>query len=70
MVNDEAVCCGSGATSYHQETCTAAVELDVGDVVNVKALAHDAVLFGGSAGKINRFAAFCTWPYKEWHNLQ
>ena len=53
MVNDEAVCSGSGATSWQQGTCTAAVELNVGDVVNVKALTHDAVLFGGSAGKIN-----------------
>ena len=62
LVNDQILCSGSGASNYQQGTCTAAVELQVGDVVNVKSLAGDSILYGGDAGKVNGFTGYLYLP--------
>ena len=53
------VCRGDAVGDAHnQGTCSAVVELQVGDVVNVKAVSGNVYLFGGDGGKINGFAGF------------
>ena len=58
MVNDVPVCTGDAARVYDQGTCSAIVELNVGDVVNVKAIHGDVLLFGGESAKVNGFAGY------------
>ena len=58
MVNDNMVCSGDAPSDhYNQGTCSAIVELQVGDVVNVKVVYGDAVLHRGD-GIINGFSGF------------
>ena len=57
-VNDEVLCAGDGANDYKSGSCSAVVQLEVGDVVNVKAAAGDAVLHTGDAGRALGFSGF------------
>ena len=57
-VNDEVLCAGDGANDYKFASCSAVVQLEVGDVVNVKAAAGDAVLHTGDAGRAAGFSGF------------
>ena len=57
LVNDNLVCTGDAVSdSYNQGTCSAIVELQVGDVVNVKSLHGSAVL--RDTGSVNGFVGF------------
>ena len=57
MVNDNMVCAGDAVSDSHNRgTCTAIVELEVGDVVNVKAVYGDVVL--REVGEVNGFTGF------------
>ena len=58
MMNDIALCNGNAVREYDQGSCSTIVELQVGDVVNVKVVFGDAVLNGSESGKINGFAGF------------
>ena len=58
MMNDVPLCIGDAASDYKQGTCSAIVELHVGDVVNVKAIYGNVVLYGGESGKVNGFAGY------------
>ena len=62
LVNDVPLCVGDGAGEFKQGTCSAIVELHVGDVVNVKAIYGDVVLYGGDSGKVNGFAGYIYAP--------
>ena len=55
MVNDVPACRGDAAREYDQGTCSVIVELQVGDVVNVKAVG-DVVLI--ATGNVNGFTGF------------
>ena len=57
-VNDEVLCAGDAVTNYDHASCSAVVELEAGDVVNVKAADGDAVLFTGDAGRSVGFSGF------------
>ena len=59
MVNDNMVCRGDGdPADYNQGVCTAIVQLQVGDVVNVKAVYGDALLNGAKDGQVSGFSGF------------
>ena len=59
MVNDNMVCRGDGVGGdYNQGTCSAVEELQVGDVVNVKATNGDVLLHDTSSGNINGFMSY------------
>ena len=55
-VNDEVLCAGDAVSVYDQASCSAVVQLEAGDVVNVKAAAGDAVLHTGDAGRAVGFS--------------
>ena len=57
-VNDSVLCAGDAAGGFIQASCTAVVELEAGDVVNVKASDGDVNLFTGDSGKSLGFSGF------------
>ena len=57
-VNDSVLCAGDAVREYDQASCTAVVELEVGDVVNVKASDGDVNLFTGDSGRSLGFSGF------------
>ena len=57
LVNNSAVCVGDAVSDgSNQGTCSAIIELQVGDVVNVKAVYGDVVL--SNIGNMNGFTGF------------
>ena len=57
LVNDNAVCAGDAVSDgNNQGTCSAILQLQVGDVVNVKAIYGDVFL--NNIGNMNGFAGF------------
>ena len=44
FLNSEAQCMAQGLTDYDQGTCSILMELQVGDVINVRAIVKDATL--------------------------
>ena len=52
------LCAGDGANDHKSGSCSAVVQLEVGDVVNVEAAAGDAVLHTGDAGRALGFSGF------------
>ena len=55
-VNDEVLCAGDAVSVYDQASCSAVVQLEAGDVVNVKGAVGDAVLHTGDAGRAVGFS--------------
>ena len=59
LVNDNLVCIGDAVSdNWNQGICSAIVELQVGDVVNVKVIYGNAIL--SHLGKVNGFTGFFT----------
>ena len=58
LVNNEVLCGLDASNNYQQGTCSAVVQLNVGDVVNVKAVAGTAELYTGEVGKAIGFSSF------------
>ena len=55
-VNDGTLCSADAPADYQHSSCTAAVQLDEGGVVNVKALHGDTVLFLSDGGRAIGFS--------------
>ena len=47
LVNDRVLCGADAPINFQHSSCTAAVQLEAGDVVNVKAIAGNANLWTG-----------------------
>ena len=47
FLNSEAKCTAQALTNYEQGTCSILMELQVGDVINVRAIVNDVTVFVG-----------------------
>ena len=58
MLNDSILYAADAAGGFKYAYCSAMVELEVGNVVNVKATSSDAILYLGDSGRSIGFTGF------------
>ena len=57
-LNDSILCAADAAGGFKYAYCSAIVELEAGDVVNVKATSSDVILYLGDSGRSIGFTGF------------
>ena len=58
FLNSEAQCTAQGLVDYDQGTCSILMELQVGDVINVRAIAYDVTVYVNNAASSNALVGY------------
>ena len=58
FLNSEAQCTAQALTDYEQGTCSILMELQVGDVINVRATIYDVTVYVGSDASSNGLVGY------------